>query len=161
MKAANENECQGDLRGADFSGRDLSGVIFSQADLYEASFRGARLEGAQFVNCTAERANFEQARCRAMQAQNTNFYGAKFAQANLTDTVLRYCVLAGADLQGAILDRITITLDCNSFERVVLDRETATRLAFLIAQAASPLRQRMRAALGERECERLESFFAG
>ncbi len=160
MKSGPGNKLQGDLRGADFSGQDLSGRVFSQADLYEASFAGASLKGAEFLNCTAERANFEGAQCQRMQALNTNFYGANFAGADLSDSLLRYCVLARANLNDAILERVTVTLNCNTFERAQLDHESAARLAFLFSRAETPLRLRIRQVLGEREFQRLERIFA-
>lgn len=153
-------EFTGDLRKRDFSGQDLTGALFRDADLCKASFAGANLEDAFLLNCVAIECCFEKANCIRLQAAKTNFYRSTFREANLTEATLWHCVLAGADLRGAELKRLTLTLDCNSFEEVRLDRATGAELAYLFTRARSPQRQRWLEVLGERDREWLERVFA-
>jgi len=150
---------QGDLRGRHFSGRDFSGAVFEAADLYRANFAGTNLEGARFTNCYAAEAVFEKTNCARLIATKTNFYRANFHGADLSDVLLWSCVLAGADLRGATLRRATLTLDCNSFEELRLDRSASVELAYLFGRARSPHRQGWLDIVGERDLARLERVF--
>ncbi len=160
MSEANPKELTGNLRGRDFSGQDLAGVVFRGADLYRADFRHARLQGASFVDCFAAEAWFTRAEMADVRALRSSFYGADFTEAILRDSVFQQCVLAGADLRGAVLDRLTATLDCNSFEKVKLDRAQGAKLAFLISRPESPQREKLLAAVAARDRAWLESVFA-
>lgn len=153
-------EFTGDLRKRDFSGQDLTGAFFRDADVCQASFIGAKLEDAFFLNCFAAECSFEKANCTRMQAAETNFYRCAFREANLTEATLWRCVLAGADLRGAELKWLTVTLDCNSFEEVRLDRAAGAELAYLFGRARSPQRDRWLDVLGARDRAWLERVFA-
>lgn len=153
-------EFTGDLRKRNFSGQDLTGAFFHDANLCQASFAGAKLEDAFFLNCFAAECSFEKANCARLQAAETNFYRSMFREANLTKATLWRCVLAGADLRGAELKRLTVTLDCNSFEEVRLDRAAGAELAYLFGRAHSPQRNRWLDVLGERDRVWLERTFA-
>jgi uncharacterized protein YjbI with pentapeptide repeats len=150
---------QGDLRNRDFSGRDLSGAVFDAADLFRASFAGVNLAGARFLNCFAAETNFEQADCSRLIATKTNFYRSNFNGADLREALLWNCVLAGADLRGATLRGVTLTLDCNAFEEMRLDRGSSAELAYLFGRARSPHRQGWFDILGEHDLLRLERVF--
>lgn len=130
----------GDLRNRDFSGRHLTGACFHDADLYRASFAGATLHRAVFLNCFAAEADFSNADGAGLHAEDSSFYRARFGGADLRDAVLIRCILAGADLRGADLKRLTVTLDCNSFEEVLLDKSASAELAYLFGRARSPHR---------------------
>lgn len=149
-----------DLRGRDFSGADLRGALFRDADLYRADFAGAALEGAIFESCFAAEADFRGARCAGMRAARTSYYRARFQSADLTGAVLEHCVLAQADLRGAALEKLTVTLDCHTFEEVLLDRSASAKLAYLFGRAASPHRQGWINVIGERDGARLSRVFA-
>jgi len=153
-------EFTGDLRKKDFSGQDLAGTLFRDADLCQASFVGVNLEDAFFLNCFAAECSFEKANCTRMQAAESNFYRGNFRDANLTEALLWRCVLAGADLRGAELKHLTVTLDCNSFEEVLLDRATGAELTYLFSRARSPQRERWLEVLGDRELAWLGRVFA-
>ncbi len=148
-----------DLRGKDFSGMNLAGTVFEGADLYRASFDGANLTGVTFLNCFAAEASFKQANCAHLHATKTNFYRASFRNADLSDALLWSCVLAGADLRGAKLRRLTVTLDCNSFEELRLDRSSSAELAYLFGRARTPHRQGWLEIVGERDLSRLAQVF--
>jgi uncharacterized protein YjbI with pentapeptide repeats len=149
----------GDQRGRDFSGKDLAGSEFEGADLYCASFDSANLTGAVFLNCFAAEASFKQANCAGLRAIKTNFYRSDFSGADLSDALLWKCVLASADLRGATLRRLTMTLDCNSYEELRLDRSASTELAYLFGRARTPHRQGWLDVLGEHDLARLAHVF--
>lgn len=155
-----EQSLTGDFRGKDFSGQDLRGALFFKADLYRASFAGAHLEGSVLIDCFAAESNFSQARCSTLRARQCNFYRAEFSGADLTEALLWNCTLSGADLRGAQLRRLTLTLDCNSFEETQLDRAASAELAYLFARAQSPHRQNWLGVIGEGDRARLEHVFA-
>ena len=153
-------EFSGDQRNGTFAGCDLSGAVFRDADLYRVSFANAILEGASFTNCFAAEASFEKSRCAGIQAVRTSFYRSSFRMADLTDALLWKCVLAGSDFRGAKMKRLTLTLDCNSFESVQLDRATSAELAYLFGRPHSPFGKRWLDLLGERDLVWLERVFA-
>jgi len=155
-----EPDFSGDLRARDFAGCELAGVVFRDADLYRVSFVGANLEGASFTSCFAAEASFEKARCVGLQAVCTSFYRANFRGADLTDALLWKCVLASGDFRGASVKRLTLTLDCNSFEDIRLDHATSAELVYLFGRARSPLAKRWIDILGERNLVWLERVFA-
>ncbi len=144
-------ELSGDLREKDFSGLDLSGVVFRQADLYRSNFAQCDLADAVFDQCFAAEADFTQANCARLQALGSSFYRARFAGANLREALLWRCVLAGADLRGADLKQITVTLDCNTFEEIWLDRATSVELAYLFGRARTKHREHWLAVIGPRD----------
>lgn len=151
---------EGDLRSWSFAGRDLTGVVFQNADVYRVSFAGANLEGARFLDCFAAEAVFDGAQCWDLRAERTSFYRASFRQTDLSGALLWRCVLAGADFRGAALKRVTVTLDCNTFEDILLDRTASAELAYLFGRARSPLALRWLDILGERNLAWLERIFA-
>jgi uncharacterized protein YjbI with pentapeptide repeats len=138
---------------------NLAGTVFDGADLYHATFDGANLNGASFVNCFAAEASFQHADCSNLQAIKTNFYRASFNGADLSEALMWNCVLAAADLRAARLRRVTLTLDCNSFEELQLDRGVSAELAYLFGRARSPHRQGWIDVLPERERTRLAQVF--
>jgi len=149
-------EFTGDLRGRDFTGQDLFGAVFRDADLYQARFTGARLERATFHNCFIAEAAFDEIRGANLQAIGCSFYRASFRAADLTGALLWKCVLAGADFSGARLKGLTVTLDCNSFEGVTLDRIASAELAYLFSHALTPHRRQWLALVGQRYAARLD-----
>ncbi len=138
---------------------DLAGTLFEGADLYRASFDGANLTGAMFLNCFAAEASFKQANGDHLRAIKSNFYRAGFNGTDLSDALLWNCVLAGADLRSATLRRVTLTLDCNSFEELRLERMASAELAYLFARARTPHRQGWLKVIGERDLARLAHVF--
>ncbi len=148
-----------DLRGKNFSGVNLTGKVFDGADLYRATFDGANLNGALIVNCFAAEASFKHADCTNLQATETNFYRASFSGADLSNALLWNCVLAAADLRGARLRRVTLTLDCNSFEDLRLDHCASAEIAYLFGRLRSPHRQGWLDILPERDRARLVHVF--
>lgn len=153
-------ELSGELREQDFSGMDLRGVVFRRADLYRCCFACADLAGAVFDHCFAAEADFSTANCPELQAHETSFYRANFTGANLREALLWRCVLAGADLRGADLKQVTVTLDCNSFEEVLLDRAASVELAYLFGRARTRHRLAWLEVIGPRDLAWLARVFA-
>jgi uncharacterized protein YjbI with pentapeptide repeats len=152
-------ELTGNLRKRDFSGHDLAGVVFRDADLFQARFDGARLVRAVFAGCFAAEATFDRADCTKLRATGANFYRSSFRDADLTDSLFWDCVLAGADLREAKLHRITLTLDCNSFEELRLGRTASAKLAYLFGRARTPHRQGWIDIIGDHDLVLLERLF--
>lgn len=150
----------GNLQKQAFARQDLRGARFRDADLRGAQFDGALLNAAIFENCFAAEATFAGAQCGQMRARASSFYLADFRNADLRGAVLEQCVFAGADLRGARLTGITLTLDCNTFEEARIDRATSAELAYLFARAQSPHRERWLELIGERDRAWLESVFS-
>lgn len=149
----------GDLRKRNFTGQDLTGAKFRAADLYQACFEGARLEGAAFAGCFVAEARFENASCKSLQAAGSNFYRCNFQSADLTGALFWDCVLAGADFRRATLQRITLTLDCNTFEEIRLCRAESAKLAYLFGRARSVHRDGWMELIGKRDAAWLERLF--
>lgn len=72
-----------DLRGADFSGRDLTGSCFLNANLAGANFGGANLTDVSFEGAT--------------------LLGVDFSQANLTRVLFDRTTLSSANFTGAVV----------------------------------------------------------
>jgi hypothetical protein len=68
-------------------------------------------------------------------------------------------VLAGADLRAANLRRLTLTLDCNSFEEIRLSRSAGAALAYLFGRTRSAQRQRWLDVAGDEDIARLRRVF--
>ena len=139
---------------------NLAGALFEGADLYRATLDGANLNGASFVDCFAAEASFKHADCANIQAVKTNFYRAHFNGADLSGALLWKCVLAAADLRGARLRDVTLTLDCNSFEELRVDRNASLELAYLFGRARTAHRNGWLDIVGERGLARLARVFA-
>ena len=109
---------------------------------------------------SAAEANFEQACCLRVQATDSNFFRANFRGAVLREALFWRCVLASADLRGADVKHLTVTLDCNSFEEVQLDRATGAELAYLFGRARSAQRKKWLSVLDEGDLALLDGVFA-
>jgi uncharacterized protein YjbI with pentapeptide repeats len=112
-----------------------------------------------FAGCFAAEAVFDQADCTKLQATGSNFYRSSFHDADLTDSLFWDCVLAGADLREATLKRITLTLDCNSFEELRLSRTASAKLAYLFGRARTSHRQGWIDIIGDHDLVLLERLF--
>jgi hypothetical protein len=96
------------LRGVDFSDRDLSGMFLRNKVLIEADLKRAVLRRAVLTGANLTGAELGGAELVGAQAENANIRGATLVGANLGGAVLegadlRGCDLFGADLAGARL----------------------------------------------------------
>lgn len=114
---------------------------------------------AVFAGCFAAEASFDRADCTKLQATGTNFYRTSFRAADLSDSLFWDCVLAAADLREATLKRITLTLDCNSFEELRLSRTASAKLAYLFGRARTPHRRGWLDIVGEHDLALLKRLF--
>ncbi len=97
---------------SDFSGLNLSGIIFSRAKLINSSFKNCNLEGADFSSAEAQDVNFENANLANANfsdacAFNSNFRnskisGAKFIRANISEADFSGCDKRSADFSNAV-----------------------------------------------------------
>ncbi|MCP4697050.1 MAG: NACHT domain-containing protein [Gammaproteobacteria bacterium] len=88
-----------DLAGEDFSGRDdLRGADFSGADLSQAKFAGAQLQDTDFSDALLEEADFKEAQLQQASFLDADCNRASFLGANLDRADLR-----GADFSYAAL----------------------------------------------------------
>lgn len=109
-----------DLKGADFSGCQLSCANFNwaymeNANLFNAELNGANLIGTKLNNATLMGAQFYQATLNKAQLQNANCGTTGFGCAHLIDADLRgteldYAVLTSARMAGANLRGASLTM---------------------------------------------------
>lgn len=90
----NNNFANMDLRGVDFTGRNLS----------QANFTGANLEGACFIDTILVSTNFEGANLKNADFSCANAWDANFNNTNCKDAVFLSANLTEASFEGADLD---------------------------------------------------------
>lgn len=93
-EALNNNFANMDLRGVDFTGRNLS----------QANFKDANLEGACFIDTVLVSANFEGANLKNADFSCANAWGANFNETNCQNAVFLSSNLTEASFEGADLD---------------------------------------------------------
>jgi|GEM_PF-2036439 len=97
---------------SDFSGMNLSGIIFSRAKLVNSVFKNCNISGADFSSAELQNSNFDCADLKGANfsdaiAFNSNFRnakinGAKFMRANISECVFDGCDKSSADFSNAI-----------------------------------------------------------
>lgn len=105
-----------DLRGADLSGLDLTGVDFSDADLIGASFSGSILTDAKFFRawaahadlsgCTLDRTNFSGASLGCADLSGARGKGTAFSKGFLSGALFADSAISDGDFSGADLFHI-------------------------------------------------------
>lgn len=90
----NNNFANMDLRGVDFTGRNLS----------QANFEGANLEGATFIDAILVSTNFEGANLKNTDFSCANAWGANFNETNCQNSLFLSANLTEASFEGADLD---------------------------------------------------------
>jgi len=103
-EALNGDFANMDLRGVDFTGRNLSQANFTGADLEGATFIDAVLVSTNFEGANLKNADFSCANGWSANFNNTNCKDALFLSANLTETSFE-----GADLDGASFAQANLT----------------------------------------------------
>lgn len=97
----------GDLSFANLEACILDGVTFSASHLAHASLKGSYAKsGVDFFQCCAGAASFE-----AVEFTGANFCNADLRTTNFSNAILIRCNLESVQLQGAILDGLTM-VDC-------------------------------------------------
>lgn len=95
---------------------------FSNQDLSRADFRRATLFNCKFDSSDLSYANFGEA-----NLYMSSFVGSKLYHTDFKDAVLAGCVLDPRDMMG-----MTITMDCNTFDKLRLSTKGAYSLLFLM-----------------------------
>ena len=103
-EALNGDFANMDLRGVDFTGRNLSQANFKDANLKGACFIDAILVSTNFEGANLKNTDFSCANGWSANFNNTNCKDALFLSANLTETSFE-----GADLDGASFAQANLT----------------------------------------------------
>ena len=108
-EALNGDFANMDLRGVDFTGRnlsqanftgaDLEGACFIDAILVNANFEGANLKNADFSCANAWSANFNETNCKDALFLSANLTETSFEESDLDEASFAQANLTGANLQ--------------------------------------------------------------
>lgn len=104
QEALNNNFANMDLRGVDFTGRNLSQANFKDANLKGACFIDAILVSTNFEGANLKNTDFSCANAWAANFNETNCQNSLFLSANLTEASFE-----GADLDGASFAQANLT----------------------------------------------------
>lgn len=88
----------------DFANMDLRGVDFTGRNLSQANFEGANLEGACFIDAILVSTNFEGANLKNTDFSCANAWGANFNETNCQNALFLSANLTEASFEGADLD---------------------------------------------------------
>lgn len=88
----------------DFANMDLRGVDFTGRNLSQANFTGANLEGACFIDAILVSTNFEGANLKNADFSCANAWGANFNETNCQNSLFLSANLTEASFEGADLD---------------------------------------------------------
>ena len=88
----------------DFANMDLRGVDFTGRNLSQANFEGANLEGATFIDAILVSTNFEGANLKNTDFSCANAWGANFNETNCQNSLFLSANLTEASFEGADLD---------------------------------------------------------
>ena len=88
----------------DFTSVDLRGVDFTGRNLSQANFTGADLEGATFIDAILISTNFEGANLKNVDFSCVNAWSANFNETNCKDALFLSANLTEASFEGADLD---------------------------------------------------------
>ena len=98
-----KKELQEALNG-DFANMDLRGVDFTGRNLSQANFEGANLEGATFIDAILVSTNFEGANLKNADFSCANAWGANFNETNCQNSLFLSANLTETSFEGADLD---------------------------------------------------------
>ncbi|WP_019506696.1 pentapeptide repeat-containing protein [Pleurocapsa sp. PCC 7319] len=115
------NYTYSEIRGQDFSHKDLVGAVFAAADARGASFEESDVSNSIltkgiFVNTNLKGANFTSSLMDRVDFNNSDLTNAIFRDAVATSTNFEGTTITGADFSDAILDRYQIYLMCQRAE---------------------------------------------
>lgn len=134
-----------------FTNQKFYGRSFADQDLSHADFRGATLCECDFSNSNLEYALFEGANC----------YRANFAQARLYHTNFKDAVLAQSRMDPRDAFGMTLSLTCDTFDRMELGERWLASWLYMATLALMPdeLRKKVRAIIGEPRMDALDRIF--
>ena len=103
-----KKELQEALNG-DFANMDLRGIDFTGRNLSQANFTGADLEGACFIDTVLVSTNFEGANLKNADFSCANAWSANFNETNCQNSLFLSANLTEASFEGADLDGASFT----------------------------------------------------
>lgn len=111
------NYTYSEIRGEDFSHKNLVGGVFAAADARGASFEGSDVSNSIltkgiFINTNLRDSNFTSSLMDRVSFEGSDLTNAIFQDAVATSTIFSDATITGADFTGAILDRYQIYLMC-------------------------------------------------
>ena len=115
------NYTYSEIRGQDFSHKNLNGGVFAAADARGANFEGSDVSNSIltkgiFINTNLKDSNFTSSLMDRVSFENSDLTNAIFQDAVATSTIFEGADITGADFSGAILDRYQIFLMCKRAE---------------------------------------------
>lgn len=143
-------------RGNVFINRKFYDYDFSDRDLVHADFRGATVVNCKFDNSDLSYANFEGANC----------FRSSFVQSKLYHTSFKDAVLAEVNMDPRDMFGMTISVSCDTFDRLKLGPIWLASWLFLptLGVIPDPAREELKAVLtkmlGEERLKSLERIFA-
>jgi len=111
------NYTYSEIRGEDFSHKNLVGGVFAAADARGANFEGADVSNSIltkgiFIKTNLKDSNFTSSLMDRVSFEGSDLTNAIFQDAVATSTIFAEATITGADFTGAILDRYQIYLMC-------------------------------------------------
>ena len=111
------NYTYSEIRGEDFSHKNLIGGVFAAADARGANFEGSDVSNSIltkgiFINTNLKDSNFTSSLMDRVSFEGSDLTNAIFQDAVATSTIFAGANITGADFTGAILDRYQIYLMC-------------------------------------------------
>ena len=115
------NYTYSEIRGQDFSHRNLAGGVFAAADARGANFEGSDVSNSIltkgiFINTNLKDSNFTNSLMDRVSFEHSDLTNAIFQDAVATSTIFEGATITGADFTGAILDRYQVALMCKRAE---------------------------------------------
>src|SRR5271154_5135405 len=107
--------------GKNFSNQKIHQKSFKGRDLTNSDFRGAAVIGCDFSNADLSYAKFEGANC-----WEANFTDAKLYRTNFKDACLAKAIFKPKDCFG-----VTLTMCCDTFDRMQVDSKWQTVWLFM------------------------------
>lgn len=146
----------GEKEGKVFINRKFYDADFSGRDLVHADFRGSTVVNCNFDNADLSYANFEGANC----------YRSSFRQTKLYRTSFKDAVLAETKMDPRDMFGMTISVSCDTFDRIELGQIWMAAWIFLPTLGVSTdgtkeeLQKVLIKMLGEERFKALERIFA-
>jgi uncharacterized protein YjbI with pentapeptide repeats len=139
-----------------FMNRKFYDYDFSNRDLTHADFRGCTLVGCKFDSSDLSYAAFDGANC----------YRSSFLQARLYHTSFKDAVLAETKLDPRDMFGMTVSVSCDTFDKIELGQVWLAAWLYLPMLAVIPdrtrekLRDTLNDLLGEERVKQMERTFA-
>lgn len=114
--------------GKKFTNQKFHKMSFANRDLSHADFRGSSVVGCDFTNSDLSYANFEGCNC-----WEANFTDARLYKTNFKDSILARSIMKPKDCFG-----MTITLSCDTVDKMVIGEKWETTWIFMALMMELP-----------------------